>query len=69
MPSRQSLGISAGRMRRPIGYDIAMLHFQNQTLEMIVYIGAAVVLLVIGYQVGRSISRMTWSRVISSKAT
>jgi hypothetical protein len=44
-----------------------MPHFQNATLEMIVYIAAAIVLLVIGYQVGRWISNLASSKVIAGK--
>src|SRR5437763_15171505 len=44
-----------------------MPHFQNETLELIVYVTIGLVLLAIGYQIGRLIANLTSSKIIAQK--
>jgi cell division protein FtsB len=44
-----------------------MPHFQNQTLEQILYIAAAVVILALGYQIGRWIGAWAASNKITAR--
>jgi hypothetical protein len=44
-----------------------MPHFQNQTLECILYIAAAVMILVLGYQIGRWVGTVAAAKRISAK--
>jgi uncharacterized membrane-anchored protein YhcB (DUF1043 family) len=44
-----------------------MPHFQNETLEMIVYVTIGLVLLAIGYQIGRMIANLTSAKIIAQK--
>jgi hypothetical protein len=44
-----------------------MPHFQNETLELIVYVVAGLVLLAIGYQIGRLIANLTSSKIVAQK--
>jgi cell division protein FtsB len=44
-----------------------MPHFQNQTLEYILYIAAAVMILALGYQIGRTIGSMASAKTIAAK--
>ena len=44
-----------------------MPHFQNQTLEQILYIAFAVLILALGYQIGRWIGAMTSAKLIAAK--
>src|SRR3954469_25702847 len=46
---------------------LGMPHLENIILERIVYIAAAVVLLYLGYRIGKSIGTMAASRLISRK--
>ncbi len=44
-----------------------MPHFQNETLELIVYVAAGIVLLAVGYQIGRWLSNVASSKLIAAK--
>jgi hypothetical protein len=44
-----------------------MPHFQNATLELIVYVVAGLVLLAIGYQIGRLIANLSSSKIVAQK--
>ena len=44
-----------------------MPHFQNETLELIVYVVAGLVLLAIGYQIGRLIANLSSAKIIAQK--
>jgi cell division protein FtsB len=51
----------------PPQYNPGMPHFANQTLEVVLYITAAVLILAFGYQVGRWIGALVAVKKISSK--
>ncbi len=44
-----------------------MPHFQNQTLEVVLYIVAAVLILALGYQVGRWVGMLSSAKKIAAK--
>ncbi len=52
---------------QPAPYNRRMPHFANQTLELVLYIIAAVLILAFGYQVGRWIGALVAAKKISSK--
>jgi len=47
--------------------DVSMPHFGNGTLEVIVYSVAGIVLLIVGYQIGRFIGNVAARRLIAGK--
>ena len=52
---------------QPARYNRAMPHFANQTLEVVLYITAAVLILAFGYQLGRWVGALVAARKISTK--
>src|SRR6185503_15464588 len=51
----------------PFYAAVGMPHFANDTLEVVLYSVAAVVLLIIGYRMGRLIGTASASRAVAAK--